>query len=76
MGGRPIDVVVYRVAGDMLPKLLEILRPHGRYVICGAIGGAMVEIDMRRIYLKHNREKTRCRVVAANSGVHSAITHQ
>ena len=26
---------------------------HGRYVTCGAIGGAMVEIDMRRIYLKN-----------------------
>jgi len=52
-GGEAIDVVVDSVAGTMLPDLLEVLSPHGRYVTCGAIGGAVVEIDMRRIYLKH-----------------------
>jgi NADPH:quinone reductase-like Zn-dependent oxidoreductase len=51
--GEPIDVVVDTVAGPMLSDLLEILRPHGRYVTCGAVGGAVVEIDMRRVYLKH-----------------------
>jgi alcohol dehydrogenase len=51
--GRAIDVVVDTVAGAMLRDLLEVLRPHGRYVTCGAIGGPMVEIDMRRVYLKH-----------------------
>lgn len=52
-GGKPIDVVVDTVAGAMLADLLEILRRHGRYVICGAIAGPVVEIDMRRVYLKH-----------------------
>jgi alcohol dehydrogenase len=52
-GGETINVVVDTVAGAMLPDLLEILRPHGRYVTCGAIGGPVVEIDMRRIYLRH-----------------------
>lgn len=51
--GNPVDVVVDMVAGKMLPDLLETLRPHGRYVTCGAIAGPMVEIDMRRIYLRH-----------------------
>ncbi len=51
--GKPIDVVVDVVAGAMITDLIEILRPHGRYVICGAIAGPVVEIDMRRIYLKH-----------------------
>ena len=37
----------------MLPDLIEILKPQGRYVTCGAMGGPMVEIDMRRIYLKN-----------------------
>ena len=37
----------------MLPDLLEILRPQGLYATCGAMGGAMVEIDMRRVYLKN-----------------------
>ena len=51
--GKPIDVVVDMVAGALLTVLLEILRPHGRYVTCGAIAGPVVEIDMRRVYLKH-----------------------
>lgn len=52
-GGAPIDVVVDTVAGPVLPDLLEILRPGGRYVTCGAIGGPVVEIDMRRVYLRN-----------------------
>jgi alcohol dehydrogenase len=49
----PIDVVVDTVSGPLLPDLIEILRPRGRYATCGAMGGPMVEIDMRRIYLKN-----------------------
>jgi alcohol dehydrogenase len=49
----PIDVVVDTVSGPLLPNLIEILKPQGRYVTCGAMGGPMVEIDMRRIYLKN-----------------------
>lgn len=49
----PIDVVVDTVSGPMLPDLIEILTPQGRYVTCGAMGGPMVEIDMRRVYLKN-----------------------
>ncbi len=53
MGSEPVDVVVDTVSGPMLPDLFEILRPQGRYATCGAVGGAVVEIDMRRIYLKN-----------------------
>jgi alcohol dehydrogenase len=53
MAGRPVDVVVDTVCGPMLPDLLEILRPRGRYATCGAVGGAIVRIDMRRVYLKN-----------------------
>jgi L-2,4-diaminobutyrate transaminase len=49
----PIDVVIDTVAGPMLPDLIEVLRPGGRYATCGAMGGPMVEIDMRRVYLKN-----------------------
>ena len=49
----PIDVVVDTVSGPMLSDLIEILTPQGRYVTCGAMGGPMVEIDMRRVYLKN-----------------------
>jgi NADPH:quinone reductase-like Zn-dependent oxidoreductase len=48
-----IDVVIDTVSGPLLPDLIEILKPQGRYVTCGAMGGPMVEIDMRRIYLKN-----------------------
>jgi NADPH:quinone reductase-like Zn-dependent oxidoreductase len=53
MDGETVDVVVDTVSGPMLPDLLEILRPQGRYATCGAMGGAVVEIDMRRIYLRN-----------------------
>ncbi len=49
----PIDVVVDTVAGPMLPTLIEVLRNGGRYTTCGAMGGPIVEIDMRRVYLKN-----------------------
>ena len=52
-GGADIDVVIDTVAGPMLPDLIEVLRPGGRYATCGAMGGPMVNIDMRRIYLKN-----------------------
>jgi alcohol dehydrogenase len=50
---QPIDVIVDTVSGPLLPDLIEVLKPQGRYVTCGAMGGPMVEIDMRRIYLKN-----------------------
>lgn len=49
----PIDVIIDTVSGPMLPSLIEILRPQGRYATCGAMGGAMVNLDMRRVYLKN-----------------------
>ncbi|CTQ56075.1 Alcohol dehydrogenase [Roseibium album] len=53
LGGQEIDVIVDTVSGPMLQDLLEILKPQGRYATCGAMGGAVVEIDVRRIYLKN-----------------------
>ncbi|SCA55978.1 Zinc-binding dehydrogenase family protein [Candidatus Terasakiella magnetica] len=47
-----IDVVIDLVAGPSWPDLLEVLRPKGRYAVSGAIGGAMVELDVRTLYLK------------------------
>lgn len=49
----PIDAIVDTVSGPMLPDLIQILSPRGRYVTCGAMGGPIVEIDMRRVYLKN-----------------------
>ncbi len=51
-GGAPIDVVADLVAGPMFNDLLRILRPEGRYTTSGAIGGAVVDLDLRTMYLK------------------------
>ncbi|MEH6445193.1 MAG: alcohol dehydrogenase family protein [Oceanospirillaceae bacterium] len=52
LGKNSVDVVIDLVAGDQWPKFLEILRPKGRYAVSGAIGGALVELDVRTLYLK------------------------
>lgn len=47
-----IDVVIDLVAGPKWPSLLDVLRPGGRYAVAGAIGGPLVELDVRTLYLK------------------------
>jgi NADPH:quinone reductase-like Zn-dependent oxidoreductase len=53
MGDRPLDVVADLVGGAMFPKLLNALRPEGRYTTAGAIAGPVVQFDLRTMYLKH-----------------------
>ncbi|GAB4085530.1 alcohol dehydrogenase family protein [Myceligenerans cantabricum] len=48
----PVDVVADLVAGPMFNDLLRILRPEGRYTTAGAIGGPVVDLDLRTMYLK------------------------
>ncbi len=45
-------MVIDLVAGKQWPQLLDILMPGGRYAVSGAIGGAIVELDVRTLYLK------------------------
>lgn len=52
IGGDVVDVVVDLVAGPKWPSLLDVLRPGGRYAVAGAIGGPIVELDVRTLYLK------------------------
>ena len=52
VGAGCVDVVIDLVAGPSWPVLLDLLRPGGRYAVAGAIGGAMVELDVRTLYLK------------------------
>ncbi len=52
LGASSVDVVVDLVAGPKWPALLEVLRPGGRYAVAGAIGGPIVELDVRTLYLK------------------------
>lgn len=52
-GGQPIDVVADVVAGPQFQELISILKPEGRYTTAGAIGGPVVQLDLRTVYLKH-----------------------
>lgn len=52
LGPDSVDVVIDLVAGAKWPSLLEVLRPGGRYAVAGAVGGALVELDVRTLYLK------------------------
>lgn len=51
--GGALDAVVDVVGGPLLPALLEHVRDGGRWVVAGALGGASVDLDLRRLYL-HN----------------------
>ena len=52
LGAESVDVVIDNVGGPGFPAMLEVLRRGGRYVSSGAIAGPVVELDMRRMYLK------------------------
>ncbi|MFT5835494.1 MAG: NADPH:quinone reductase-like Zn-dependent oxidoreductase [Sulfurimonas sp.] len=52
LGQNSVDVVIDLVAGKEWPKFLDVLKPKGRYAVSGAIGGAIVELDIRTLYLK------------------------
>jgi NADPH:quinone reductase-like Zn-dependent oxidoreductase len=51
LGPRSVDVVIDVVGGPAWSQLLSILRPGGRYATSGAIGGPLVELDLRTLYL-------------------------
>ncbi|WP_235871446.1 alcohol dehydrogenase family protein [Shimia sediminis] len=52
LGKESVDVVIDNVAGDGFPPMLELLKRGGKYASSGAIGGPIVEMDMRNLYLK------------------------
>lgn len=52
LGTNAIDVVIDLVAGERWPELLDVLKPSGRYAVAGAIGGPLVKLDVRTLYLK------------------------
>ncbi len=51
-GRDTIDVVIDVVGGPQWPQLLDVLRRGGRYAVVGAIGGPIVQLDLRTLYLK------------------------
>jgi NADPH:quinone reductase-like Zn-dependent oxidoreductase len=52
LGTTRMDVVVDNVAGAALSDRLTLLKSGGRYLSSGAIGGPLVTIDMRTLYLR------------------------
>lgn len=51
----PVDVVADVVGGPAFPRLVDALAEGGRLVTAGAIAGAEVELDIRRLYLHSRR---------------------
>ncbi|USD67551.1 alcohol dehydrogenase family protein [Vibrio sp. SCSIO 43136] len=52
LGHNSIEVVIDLVGGENWDDFLQVLKPKGRYAVSGAIGGALVELDLRTLYLK------------------------
>lgn len=52
LGKESVDIVVDNVAGGTFGAMLDLLKRGGKYVSSGAIGGPIVEMDMRVFYLK------------------------
>ena len=47
-----IDVFADVVGGDDFPSLFDLIRRGGRYVTAGAIGGPLVTLDLRTLYVR------------------------
>ncbi len=52
LGQESVDVVIDCVGGAQFPQFPRLLKHGGRYAVAGAIGGAIVELDLRLLYLK------------------------
>ena len=52
LGEESVDVVVDNVGGSSFGSMLKVLRRGGRYASSGAIGGPIVNLDLRDFYLK------------------------
>ena len=46
-----VDVLADVVGGEMFPELFEVIRRGGHYTTAGAIGGPIVPLDLRTLYL-------------------------
>ncbi|MFD1706345.1 alcohol dehydrogenase family protein [Siminovitchia sediminis] len=52
IGKMKVDVVLDVAAGSQWSEFLDILKKGGKYGVIGAIGGPIVEMDVRDLYLK------------------------
>lgn len=53
IGENSIDAVIDTVAGPAFGGMLKALKRGGRYVCSGAIGGPLVTLDLRTLYLRN-----------------------
>jgi NADPH:quinone reductase-like Zn-dependent oxidoreductase len=51
LDARSVDVVLDNVGGAGFARMLAVLKRGGRYATSGAIGGPMVSLDLRMLYL-------------------------
>jgi NADPH:quinone reductase-like Zn-dependent oxidoreductase len=51
LGRKSVEAVIDVVGGPTWSQLLAVLRPFGRYATSGAIGGPLIELDLRTLYL-------------------------
>ena len=52
VGADSVDVVLDLVGGPKWSDDLDVLHVGGRYAVAAAIGGPMVELGLRTVYLK------------------------
>ena len=55
LGKNSVDVIIDCVGGPQFPDYLELLKTRGRYAVAGAIGGPLLTLDLRTLYLKDLR---------------------
>ena len=78
-GGRGIDVIIDIIAGDYLPKEVELLAHGGRLMIINLRGGKIAEVDFGHVHARHltiTGARLRPRSVAEKSAIcRSLETH-
>jgi len=52
VGQNTAAAIIDVVGGSIFTEALQCLQPHGRYAVAGAIGGPLVPLDLRTLYLK------------------------
>ena len=75
-GGKGVDVVLDMVAGDYVPRNLDVLAVEGRLVQIGTLGGAKTEINVGAIMQKRltvTGSTLRVRPVADKAAIAAAV---
>lgn len=53
--GRPVDVAIDCLGGEMMGRCLPYLRHGARWIMIAALAGRMTEIDLKNIYVRNVR---------------------